>query len=135
MTTGLLAVRFVHLVSAAVWLGGLITLAALIPALRKAGAERPMLQATARQFGRVSWTAMALALVTGVAQVELLGLPWTMGRLHMKLGMVGLTVLLAGVHQLTARNSSPAARGIVQLLILLASLGVFWAAVGLARGG
>jgi uncharacterized membrane protein len=134
MSTGLLLLRWTHLLAAAVWTGGLITLAALIPALRRAGADRPMLQATARQFGRVSWTAMAIALVTGVLQVHAMGLPWTHGPLHTKLGMVALTILIAGAHQLTARNSSPAVRGIVQLLILIASLGVFGAAVVLARG-
>jgi hypothetical protein len=43
-------------------------------------------------------------------------------------------VLLAAYHQRTAPRSSPAARGIVQLLILIASLAVFGAAVAL-RGG
>lgn len=133
MTT-LLVLRWLHLVAAATWTGGLIVLAALVVALRRAGAERALLQATARQFGKVSWTAMVIALATGVAQVELYGWPWTYGRLHTKLGLVGLTLVLALWHQRTAATSSPKARGVVQLLILLASLGVFGAAVGL-RGG
>lgn len=133
MTT-LLVLRWVHLVAAATWTGGLIVLAALVVALRRAGAERSLLQASARQFGKVSWVAMAIALGTGVAQVELYGWPWTYGRLHAKLGLVVLTVALALYHQLTAAKSSPAKRGIVQLLILLASLGVYGAAVGLRLG-
>src|SRR5690606_36724152 len=71
--TSLLVLRWVHLLAAATWTGGLIVLAALVVALRRAGAERALLQATARQFGRVSWIAMAVALATGVAQVQLLG--------------------------------------------------------------
>lgn len=130
----LLVVRFVHLVAAATWTGGLIVLAALVVALRRAGAERALLQATARQFGRVSWVAMVVALGTGVAQVELLGWSWSYERLHLKLGLVALTVALAAWHQRTAARSSPRARGIVQLLILLASLAVYGAAVTL-RGG
>lgn len=133
MTT-LLVLRWVHLVAAATWTGGLIVLAALVVALRRAGAERSLLQAAARQFGRVSWIAMAVAIATGIAQVELLGWPWSYGRLHTKLGLVALTVLLAGYHQATASRSSPAARGLVQLLIVLASVAVFGAAVAL-RGG
>lgn len=133
MTT-LLVLRWLHLVAAATWTGGLIVLAALVLALRRAGAERSLLQATARQFGKVSWVAMAIALGTGIAQVELYGWPWTYPRLHTKLGLVGLTVALALYHQRTASKSSPAARGIVQLLILLSSLAVFGAAVAL-RGG
>lgn len=132
--TLVLVIRFVHLVAAATWTGGLIVLAALVLALRRAGAERSLLQATARQFGKVSWTAMVVAIATGVAQVELYGWPWTYGRLHAKLGLVGLTVALALYHQYTAATSSPAKRGIAQLLILIASLAVFGAAVSL-RGG
>src|SRR5262249_34712530 len=101
---------------------------------RRAGAERSLLQATARQFGKVSWVAMAIALATGIAQVELYGWPWTYARLHTKLGLVGLTIVLALWHQRTAAKSSPAARRIVQLVILIASLAVFGAAVAL-RGG
>ena len=130
MTT-LLIVRWVHLVAVATWTGGLIVLAALIVALRRAGAERELLRAAARQFGKVSWTAMAIALVTGVAQVHLLGWPWTHGGLHLKLGLVAVAVVLAGWHQATATRSSPAARGIVQLLIMLVSLGIFGAAVAM----
>ena len=52
---------FFHLLGAAVWLGGTITVGALVPALRRAGAERPQLQAMARQFGKVSWAAIGLA--------------------------------------------------------------------------
>lgn len=124
-------VRWFHLVAVAVWLGGLITLWALVVALRKAGAERALLQAAARQFGRLSWSAMLIAVVTGLWQVHLLGLPWTYGRLHVKLGLVGLVIGLALYHQFTARNSSPAARGVVQAVVLLLSLGIYVAAVSL----
>lgn len=134
MTLTLLVLRWLHLVAAATWTGGLIVLAALVVALRRAGAERSLLQATARQFGKVSWVAMVIAIATGVAQVELYGWPWTYGRLHAKLGLVALTLGLALYHQRTAATSSPAQRGVVQLAILLASLAVFGAAVSL-RGG
>lgn len=127
----LMWIRWLHLLAAATWTGGLIVLAALIMALRRAGADRELLRAAARQFGRVSWTAMLIAVLTGIAQVHLMMLPWSYGRLHLKLGLVGLVILLAGGHQLTAARSSPAARGIVQLLILLVSLGIFAAAVAL----
>ena len=134
MTLTLLLLRWVHLVAAATWTGGLIVLAALVMALRRAGAERSLLQATARQFGKVSWVAMVIALATGVAQVELYGWPWSYGRLHTKLGFVALTLVLALYHQRTASTSSPAQRGVVQLLILLSSLAVFGAAVALRMG-
>lgn len=124
-------IRWLHLLSASVWTGGLIVLAGLIMALRKAGAERELLRAAARQFARISWTAMLIAVLTGIAQVHLLVLPWSYGRLQAKLVLVALAIILAAGHQFTARRSSPAVRGIVQLVILLVSLGIFFAAVRL----
>jgi uncharacterized membrane protein len=130
MTT-LLVVRWIHLLAAATWTGGLIVLGALVIALRRAGADRSLLQATARQFGRVSWTAMAVAVATGVAQVFVMHMRWTYGRLHIKLTLVALAIGVAAYHQITARRSSPAARGVVQLVLLVLGLAIFAAAVAL----
>lgn len=124
-------VRFVHLIAAAVWTGGLIVLAALVFALRKAGAERALLQVAARQFGRVSWTAMVIAMATGIWQVHLRGIPWSHGRLHIKIGIVALAVIVTGVHQVTAKHSGPAARGMMELAILVLGLSIYGAAVAL----
>lgn len=121
-------VRWLHLIAASVWVGGLITLGALVPALRRAGAGRELLQAMARQFGRVSWTAMAVAVLTGgLMVIPYLDRP----ALAVKLGLVALTAGLAGWHQLAARNQSPAVRGALQGLILVSSLGIVAAAVAL----
>lgn len=122
-------VRWIHLLAAATWTGGLITLGALVPALRSAGAERPVLQAAARRFGVVSWTALAVAVATGIVQVVRLSYPWR--SLEVKLAFVAIAGGLALVHQLTARRSSPAVRGAIQGAILLASIGIFAAAVAL----
>ena len=46
-------VLWIHLVAGAVWLGGLITLGAVVMTLRKEGVDRSVLQAVARQFGRL----------------------------------------------------------------------------------
>lgn len=129
--TPLLLARFVHLVAAGTWTGGLVVLGALVPALRSAGADRPMLQAAARRFAVVSWVAMLVAVSTGLLQVWWMGLPWAYGRLQLKVGLVGLTIAIALTHQLTARSTGPALRGVLQGLILVASLGVFAAAVAL----
>lgn len=109
---------------------------ALVPALRKADVERPALQAMARQFGRVSWTAMGAAVITGIIQLARLdfsaALQTSYGpRLFLKLALVGIAAALALAHQLTARRSSPAVRGALQGLVLVVSLGIFAAAVRL----
>jgi putative copper export protein len=123
--------ELLHLIAAAVWLGGLITLGAAVAALRRAGVDREVLRAVARQFARVSWVAMAVAVITGLVRAHLLHVSWSYGRLHLKLGLVALVIVTALVHQLTARRSSAAVRGVVQLVILALSLGIFAAAVRL----
>lgn len=121
-------VLWVHLIAASVWVGGLITLGALVAALRSQNVERTVLQAVARQFGRVSWSAMAVAVLSGGwMAIDYLDRPW----LAVKMGTVALTAGLAGWHQFAARNQSARTRGILQGLILLSSLGVVAAAVAL----
>lgn len=58
---------FLHVLAATVWVGGQVTLAALVPALRAAGTEVP--KAAANAFNRVAWPAFAVLLVTGVWNV------------------------------------------------------------------
>lgn len=129
---GLLAwVHWVHLLAVSVWTGGLVVLAALIVTLRRAGADIELLRSVARQFARVSWTAMVVACVTGLWQVHLMRMSWSYGRLHLKLGLVALVVATALVHQLTARRASAAVRGITQLAILVLSVLIFGAATWL----
>jgi len=123
--------RWVHLVAAAVWLGGMIALGAVVVALRRAGVERTILQTAARAFARVSWIAMVFAVATGLAQVHAMMLPWTYGRLHVKIGLVAVTVVAALVHQRVARRLTGAGRGLYELALLLLSLGIFAAAVRL----
>lgn len=58
---------FLHVLAATVWVGGQITLAALVPALRTAGTEVP--RAAANAFNRVAWPAFAVLVLTGVWNV------------------------------------------------------------------
>lgn len=121
-------VRWLHLVAASVWVGGLITLGALVAAVRGAGADRSLLQVMARQFGRVSWTAMGLAVLTGAwLSIDYLARP----ALAVKFGLVVLAAGLAGWHQFAAKNQTPRTRGILQGLILLVSLAIVAAALAL----
>ena len=54
---------FLHVLAATIWVGGQLTLGALVPVLRKADADIPRI--AARQFGRVAWTAFAVLVATG----------------------------------------------------------------------
>lgn len=123
--------RWLHLVAAAVWLGGMVTLAVLVGALRRAGAERAVIVAAARGFARVSWTALAVAIVTGLAQVHVLVLPWSYRALQVKVALVAATAVVALVHVRLARRLGPGARGALEATLLLLSLAIFAAAVRL----
>jgi hypothetical protein len=83
----------------------------------------------ARQFGRVSWVAMGISLVSGTWLVVDTDRDW--GDLSLKLGLVIVAIALAAVHQVTAKRSTAAQRGAVQGLILLTSLAIFFVAAGL----
>lgn len=52
-----------HVLAATVWVGGQITLAGLVPTLRRTApdAVRPI----ARAFARIAWPAYAVAVITG----------------------------------------------------------------------
>jgi putative copper export protein len=85
---------FLHVLAATVWVGGQITLGALVPALRGAGADVPRL--AARAFGRIAWTAFAVLVLTGI---------WNIAAAHhtnangyqVTLGLKLAAVLLSGV--------------------------------------
>ncbi len=130
-------IRYLHLLAAAVWTGGLIVLAFTVTALRRAGADRPQLQAAARMFSRLSWTAMTISLATGIVQLLRFGpsatsLGTELGRaVFIKLILVGAAIALALGHQMTAATTSARTRGIFQGLILIVSFGIFAAAVNI----
>ena len=55
---------FLHVLAATIWVGGQITLAALVPVLRRLGAEIP--RAAARRFNQIAWPAFAVLVLTGI---------------------------------------------------------------------
>jgi putative copper export protein len=58
---------FLHVLAATVWVGGQITLAALVPALRAAGTDVP--RAAANAFNRIAWPAFGVLVLTGIWNV------------------------------------------------------------------
>jgi len=55
---------FLHVLAATIWVGGQLTLAALVPVLRRFGSDA--LGAAARRFNQVAWAAFAVLIVTGI---------------------------------------------------------------------
>lgn len=59
---------FLHVLAATIWVGGQLTLAGLVPALRAAGADVP--RTAARAFNRIAWPAFAVLIVTGAWNIS-----------------------------------------------------------------
>jgi putative copper export protein len=55
---------YLHVLAAAVWVGGQLTLAGLVPALRAISSDAP--RAVARRFNRIAWPAFAVLVITGL---------------------------------------------------------------------
>ena len=55
---------FLHVLAATIWVGGQLTLAALVPTLRAVGRDAP--KAAARRFNQVAWPAFGVLVATGV---------------------------------------------------------------------
>lgn len=122
--------KLIHLLSAAVWGGGVIVLGFLVGAVRKQTDDREVLRAMARRYSVVSWSALAIAMGTGLwlyytvgwADPELFEVKWT---------LITLVIGVTFVHQVFAKRMSAAWRGVTQVAILVLTIGIFAAAVTL----
>lgn len=98
-----------HVLAAAIWVGGQLTLAGLVPAARRAGEGVP--RQLARAFSRVSWPAFVVLIGTGawnVAAVEAhQGAAWQ-AVLGVKIAVALLAGLAAFLHG-RARTRRPLA--------------------------
>jgi putative copper export protein len=58
---------FLHVLAATIWVGGMFTLAGLLPTVRSLGEDAP--RAVARAFNRLAWPAFAVLVLTGIWNV------------------------------------------------------------------
>lgn len=121
-------VLYLHLLGATIWVGGLITLGVTMSAVRSANGDRAVVNAIARRFGVLSWTAMALLVITGLIQATRYG--WT-GLLLIKMSLVLASILLAIWHNLGARTQPPGTRTLIQSALLVLALAILGVAVAL----
>jgi putative copper export protein len=114
---------FLHVLAATVWVGGQITLAALVPVLRRLGAEIP--RVAARRFNQVAWPAFAVLILTGVWNViavrsQLSGSYET--TLVVKLVVVAISGVTAALHTRARSAAGLAVFGALTGLSALAAL-------------
>jgi putative copper export protein len=84
-----------HVLAAAVWVGGQLAVAALVPALRRAGEGVPGV--AARRFAALAWPAFAVLVLTGVWNVVDVQVGDTSTAYQVTLFVKLLVVLVAGV--------------------------------------
>lgn len=114
---------FLHVLAATVWVGGQLTLAALVPVLRSAGAEVP--RVAARRFNQVAWPAFGVLLATGAWNVaaesdKISGAYRT--TLIIKLVLVAVSGLSAYLHTRARSTAELAVFGALTALSALAAL-------------
>jgi uncharacterized membrane protein len=121
------AVRFLHALAMAFFVGGqLVLVAAIVPVERRAP-DPARMRAVARRFGAGTLVAIAVLLVTGIALAEHFQ-RWSDGTLQVKLGLVAATGVLLIWH--LRRPALHALQGGVLVL----SLAVVWLGLALAHG-
>jgi putative copper export protein len=135
-------VLWLHILAATVWIGGQITIAALLPLLR----GRPeLLAAGARRFQWIAWIAFGVLVLTGIWNVHNAGITLhdtsadAVGRtLVLKLGLVALSGMAAALHALvvaprvatsTGRAPRLASAGLGALSLLAALLAALYGVV------
>lgn len=110
-----LVILWLHVLAAITWIGGMLFIAlVLVPVTRRL--EDPtvrtrLVQETGRRFRTVGWIALTVLVVTGLLNLwshpDLL----SSTRLHWKLGLVGLALILSAFHDfvLGPRAGAPGA--------------------------
>ena len=99
-----------HVLAATIWVGGQITLAALVPVLRRTPEAA---RDAARQFNRIAWPAFAVLIVTGIWNIAVEKDPssaWQ-GVLGAKMLVVLLSGVAAYVHTRVSTRSQIALWG------------------------
>lgn len=112
---------FLHVLAATIWVGGQLTLAALVPALRS---YEGVSKAAARRFNQVAWPAFGVLVATGVWNMlaEDDDDPAYKTTLNVKLALVVMSGLSAFLHARAKTKAGLAAWGAVTGLSALAAL-------------
>jgi putative copper export protein len=129
-------VLWLHVLAACIWIGGQVTVAAVIPLLRE---HQGLAALAGRRYQQIAWPAFAVLVGTGIANTANAHISWAdltstpVGRtLLTKLGLVALSGLAAAVHGfLQAPRAgrhrtgppSPATSAVLGSLSLLAAVG------------
>lgn len=104
---------FIHVLAATLWVGGQLTLAGLVPVLRRFGPEAT--QAAARRFNRIAWSALLVLVITGVWNLSVIHVgdasTQYLVTLYVKLIVVALSAIGAAIHIFSRKTVALAVGG------------------------
>jgi putative copper export protein len=113
-----------HLASVAVWVGGQIVIAAIVPALRSE--HRSALPLVAKGFARVAWPAFAVSVLTGMWSIMTVDVGSTSSGYQLAMMLKVLAVLLSGgaaaIHSAGSSTAAKAIGGSLGLVFALAAV-------------
>lgn len=119
----------VHLVSASVWLGGMILMGAFVPVLRNFENGSVITKSLAQRFGQIGWSVYTLSLFTGMGMYYY---AWNSSIVnnyfHLKMGLFLFAGALTFAHS-KFTDLKPQFKGMIQGLILLSTIGIFYSAI------
>jgi putative copper export protein len=122
--------RWLHLFSAAVWVGGLLTLVLVMPVARRSGSTGREIRAISHAYGRAAWPAVFLGIASGITMVLRQDLDWLHDqKLLTKTGLSVLAVVLLSWHQTRSPSSAQVTKGAIRLLLLLVGIALFSIAI------
>jgi uncharacterized membrane protein len=120
-------VRFLHIVALVFFVGGQLMLAvAVAPAVRRHGTDEAM-RDVAKRFGIGSAVALVVVIATGIGMASHYSV-WGSSVLQAKLALVGLVLVLIGLHTVAPRSRA------LSVATLVASLVIVWLGVKLTYG-
>lgn len=123
---GWMAIRFLHVLAVALFVGGqLVLVAALAPVMRRQ-ADAAAMRAIARRFGVASAVALAVLLATGIAMAQRTD-RWGDDTLQLKLVVLAVVIVLTVLHALVPRSRP------LTLAVLAGSLAIVWLGVSLSH--
>ena len=122
-----LAIRWLHVLAMAFFVGGQLLLAAAVVPVERRSPDRERLRAIARRFGWGTLIAIGVLLATGSAMASHEHL-WGVEKLQVKLGCVALVAVLVVWHM-----RRPAMH-VLEGAIFLVSLVIVWLGLTLAHG-
>jgi putative copper export protein len=120
------AVRFLHLVAMAYFVGGQLLLAAAVVPVERGERDRERVRRIARRFAAGTLVAIAVLVATGAAMASHFA-QWSSASLHVKLALVAAVAVLVIWH--IRRPDRRALDG----AIFVVSLAIVWLGVSLAH--